>query len=94
MVSITTQKQVPSSPPKTIQKRAHATAESQETVVAAVVSQGGSAVACEWCSWQGVACICTHQSNHTLLEVPCTSLYQLVQGKKDWQKKGSPAHSF
>ena len=59
MVSITTQKQVPSLPPKTIQKRAHATAESQETVVAAVVSQSGSAVACEWCSWQGVACICT-----------------------------------
>ena len=59
VVSITTQKQVPSSPPKTIQKRARATAGSQETVVAVVVSQDGSAVACEWCLWQGVACICT-----------------------------------
>ena len=51
VVSITTQKRVPSSPPKTIQKRMHATAGSQETVVAVVVSQGGSAVACDWCLW-------------------------------------------
>ena len=35
-----------------------------------------------------------HQSNHSLLEVPCTSLYQLVQGKKGWQEKGMQAHSF
>ena len=56
VVSVATRKRAPSSPPKTIQKKARATAGSQETVVAAVVSQVDSA-ACEWCSRQGVTCI-------------------------------------
>ena len=46
-------------PPKTIWKRARATARSQEMVVAVVVNQGNSAVACEWCLQQGVACVQT-----------------------------------
>ena len=58
VVSIATRKRAPSSPPKTIWKKACTTAGSQETVVAAVVSQVDSA-ACEQCSWQGVTCIRT-----------------------------------
>ena len=57
VVSVTTRKRAPSSPPKTIRKRARATAGSQETVVAAVVGQVNSA--CERCSRQGVTCIWT-----------------------------------
>ena len=60
VVIIVTQKQAPSLPPKTIQKRACATAGGQETVVAAVVGQVNSA--CEQCSRQGVTCIQTGDS--------------------------------
>ena len=48
VVSVATRKRAPSSPPKTIRKRARATAGGQETVVAAVVGQIDSA--CERCS--------------------------------------------
>ena len=59
VVLVATQKWAPSSPPKTIRKRAHATAGSQEMVVTAVINRGDSVEACEWCLWQGVACIQT-----------------------------------
>ena len=57
VVSVATRKRAPSSPPKTIRKRARATAGGQETVVAAVVGQVDSA--CERCSRQRVTCIRT-----------------------------------
>ena len=57
VVSVVTRKRAPSSPPKTIWKRACATAGGQETVVAAVVGQVNSA--CERCLRQRVTCIRT-----------------------------------
>ena len=58
VVSVATRKRAPSLPPKTIQKKACATAGSQDTVVAVVVSQVDLA-ACERCLQQGVTCIRT-----------------------------------
>lgn len=59
VVMVVTQKQVLSLPTKTVWKRAHATAGSQEMVVAAVINQNVSVATCEQCLWQGVACIRT-----------------------------------